>query len=317
MPDTSAAGNRSVGRVAVRVPASSANLGPGYDSFGLALALYDEFEAHGATEWSVEIHGHGEGRLRLDGGNLVARACSLAFDELGEGHPAAAAIVCANGIPTGSGLGSSSAAIVGGVMLGHLLAGHPPTPAAVLDLAGRIEGHPDNVGAAVLGGFTVCYSNGAPHCVGLPIAGGIAAVVVTRDEPLPTSEARRLLPGLVPHGDAAFNAGHAGLVVAGVTLGRADLLAAGLHDRLHEQYRAAAIGDLDELRGILLDAGADGAALSGAGPTVVGIVTAGDDGAAFERAREVAARADGPVGRLEGRRTPFAASVDRTGAVVR
>jgi homoserine kinase len=303
--------------VAVRIPASSANLGPGYDSFGLALALYDEFEAEAAPEWSVDVRGHGEGHLLRDGGNLVARACSLAFDELGGSHPPAAAIVCRNGIPTGRGLGSSSAAIVGGVMLGHLLAGHPPEKSAVLDLASRIEGHPDNVGAAVFGGFTVCYADAESRCASIPIAGGIAAVVVTRDKPLPTTEARRLLPGLVPHEDASFNAAHAGLVVAGITLGRADLLAAGLHDRLHEQYRASAVGDLDEVREILLAAGADGAALSGAGPTVVGIVTAGDDGAAFQRAREVAARADGPVGRLEGRRTPFAASVDRTGAVVR
>ena len=121
---------------------------------------------------------------------------------------------------------------------------------------------------------------------------------------------------MVSHADAAFNVGHAALTVAGLTLGRPELLRAGFADRLHEQYRAAAIPDLAELRAILTDAGADAAALSGAGPTVVGIVTAGDDEAALVRAREVADAADALVDRLAGRRAPFAVPIDRAGAVV-
>ena len=301
----------------VRVPASSANLGPGYDSFGLALALYDDFEADPAAAWSVEIHGEGSGHLRTDAGNLVAKAAIAAMESLGV-TPVAARVVCRNGIPTGRGLGSSSAAIVGGIMLGHLLCGHEPDRESVFRLADRIEGHPDNVGAAVWGGFTVSYPDGAGDgCASIPITGGLAAVVVARDTPLRTTEARALLPETVPHADAAFNAAHAGLTVAGFMLGRADLVRAGLEDRLHEQYRSAAIGDLAEVRALLLQAGADGAALSGAGPTVVGIVTAGDDRAALTRAREVAAAAAGPVGRIAGRRAPEPLSIDRAGAIVR
>jgi len=304
-------------RFSVRVPASSANLGPGYDSFGLALALYDEFDADPAPEWVVEVHGEGAGHLRTDADNLAARAAAVAMESLGAA-PAAAHVVCRNGIPTGRGLGSSSAAIVGGVMLGYLLAGHEPDREGVFRLADRIEGHPDNVGAAVWGGFTVSYPDGTrDRCASIPIVGGLAAVIVGRDTPLRTSEARALLPDSVPHADAAFNAAHAGLAVAGFILGRADLVRAGLEDRLHEQYRSAAIEDLAEVRTVLLEAGADGAALSGAGPTVVGIVTAGDDGTALARAREVAAAAGGPVGRIAGRRAPMALPIDRAGATVR
>ena len=304
-------------RFRVRVPASSANLGPGYDSFGLALALHNEFDADPAETWRVEVHGEGAGHLRHDAGNLVAKAAIAAMESLGE-TPLPAHIVCRNGIPTGRGLGSSSAAIVGGVMLGYLLSGHEPDHEGVFRLADRIEGHPDNVGAAVWGGFTVSYPDGQrDRCASIPIVGGLAAVIVARDTPLRTTEARALLPETVPHTDAAFNAAHAGLTVAGFILGRADLVRAGLEDRLHEQYRSAAIEDLATVRAVLLEAGADGAALSGAGPTVVGIVTAGDDGAALARAREVAASAAASVGRIAGRRAPVPLPIDRAGATVR
>lgn len=309
----------AAGTVSVRVPASSANLGPGYDSFGLALGLFNDFEARFADAWTVEVHGEGASHLLTDERNLVARSCAAALAELGASEIVpAAAIVCRNGIPTGRGLGSSSAAIVGGIALGWLLAGCTLDRDAVFSLADELEGHPDNVGAAVYGGFTVCACDvaGRARCHSLPVAGGLAAVVVTREEPLSTETARSMLPAAVPHADAAFNAGHAGLAVAGFLLGRSDLLAEGLVDRLHEPYRSSAIPDLAELREILLGAGADAAALSGAGPTVVGIVTAGDDAAAFARAREIAAAAASSVGRLQGRRAPLPVSIDRAGVVV-
>ena len=304
-------------RFSVRVPASSANLGPGYDSFGLALALYNEFDADFAPEWTVEVHGEGSGHLRSDAGNLVARSAIEAMESLGAPERPAR-IVCRNGIPTGRGMGSSSAAIVGGIMVGFLLSGHEPDREAVFRLADRIEGHPDNVGAAIWGGFTVSYPmDGRDHCASIPVVGGLAAVVIARDTPLKTTEARALLPQNVPHTDAAFNAAHSGLTVAGFVLGRSDLVRAGLEDRLHEQYRSAAIEDLEEVRAVLIDAGADGAALSGAGPTVVGIVTAGDDGVALARARSVAEAATDPVRGIPGRRAPVALSIDRAGATVR
>lgn len=319
MADTSPSLRPAQGVVSVRVPASSANLGPGFDSFGLAVGLYNEFEARVAPEWTVDVQGEGAGYLRRDSRNLVARSAAAALSELwaDEAVPGAA-VVCRNGIPTGRGLGSSSAAIVGGVMLGWLLAGLEPDRDAVFALAEKLEGHPDNVGAAIYGGFTVCASDekGAARCRPLPLTGGVATVIVARDEPLRTEVARDLLPESVPHKDAAFNAGHAAMTAVGLVLGRPELLREGLADRLHEPYRAAAVPDLVELRAILVDAGADAAALSGAGPTVVGIVTASDDHTAFARAREVAAAAVGPVGRLSGRRAPFAVPIDRAGTAI-
>jgi homoserine kinase len=319
-PDSGASASAAM-RVSVRVPASTANLGPGYDSFGLALAVYNDFDAAPAADWDVEVQGEGAAHLRHDSHNLVARSARRAIAELGAGGRVRGAhVVCRNGIPTGRGLGSSSAAIVGGVLLGWVLAGADPVADRdeVFALSALIEGHPDNVGAVVYGGFTVCATDakGRAYCASLPTANGLAAVVVARDEPLRTAEARALLPDTVSHADAAFNVGHAALTVAGLTLGRPELLRVGFADRLHEPYRAAAIPDLGSLREILTDAGADAAALSGAGPTVVGIVTAGDDEAALVRARQVADAAAGPVGRLAGRRAPFAVPIDRAGAVV-
>jgi homoserine kinase len=306
----------STGRHTVRVPASSANLGPGYDSFGLALGLYDTFRAEAADAWTVEVRGEGAGTLRTDAGNKVAEACIAALTAAGA-PDRAAHLVCDNGVPTGRGLGSSSAAIVGGVMLGFMLAKVEPTRDRVFELAARIEGHPDNVAAAANGGFTVCWQESdGPACAALQPAGGVAAVVVVSDAKLRTVDARGLLPESVPHADAAFTASRAGLTVAGLLLGRAELVRVGLEDRIHQPYRVAAVPDLEDVRAALLAAGADGAALSGAGPTVVGIVTAGDDAAAFERARQVAAAATEPVGRLSGRREPFALPIDRAGAVV-
>jgi homoserine kinase len=125
-----------------------------------------------------------------------------------------------------------------------------------------------------------------------------------------------MLPASVPHADAVFDAGRAGLLAVGLALGRHDLIAPGMKDRLHEPYRASAISDLDEVRAALLEAGADGAALSGAGPTVIGLVGGSDDANALERARKVARRATGPLARRDGRRAPEAIAIDRDGAVV-
>jgi homoserine kinase len=305
-----------VREAAVRVPASSANLGPGYDSFGLALALYDLFTAEPADAWSVEVGGEGEAELSHGADNQVARAMARLFAEVGSDIPAAR-LVCTNGIPTGRGLGSSSAAIVGGLVLADALADSALPREELLRLATELEGHPDNVAAALYGGLTVCWSSdGEPSCALLQPGRGLAAVAVVSDVPLPTKTARAMLPASVPHADAAFNAGRAGVLVAGLLLGERLMLAEGLQDRLHEPYRAVAITDLADVRAALLAAGADGAALSGAGPTVIGLVTGADDDAARARAEEVAEAAAGPVAGLPGRRQPLALGIDRTGAVL-
>jgi homoserine kinase len=301
---------------AVRVPASTANLGPGYDSFGLALALYDVFAAEPADDWSVEVGGEGEGELSSGADNQVARAMARVFAESGSALRAAH-VVCTNGVPTGRGLGSSSAAIVGGLVLGNALAGEPLPREELLRLAGELEGHPDNVAAALYGGLTVCWAcDPEPECVALQPGRGLAAVAVVSEAPLPTAASRKLLPAEVPHADAAFNVARAGALVAGMLLGEPALLAAGLEDRLHEPYRASAVTDLAEVKAALIEAGADGAALSGAGPTVIGLVTAEDDEAARARAMRVAEAAAERLSTTAGRRAPVALGIDRSGAVL-
>ena len=294
----------------VRVPATSANLGPGYDSFGLALALYDVFDAEPAESWRIEIVGEGEDTLSDGEDNEVVRAMKRVFAEVG--YSGAAIVRCDNGIPVGRGLGSSAAAIVGGLLLGDIIAGAKLTSERIFELASELEGHPDNVAAAIFGGFTMCWRDGAvPRVARIEPGGGLAAVVAVSDTSLPTVEAREALPDFVPHADAAFSAGRAGLLSAGITLGRGDLIAAGLSDRLHEPHRERLVPDIAATRDALVSAGATGAVLSGAGPTVLGLLAAESDEAALRLAGEVVYR----VGALPGRQT-FALGVDRDGAEV-
>jgi len=298
----------------VSVPATSANLGPGFDSFGLALDLHNEFEAELADSWVVEIEGEGAGVLESGEGNQVARAMRLAFERCGQ-PDAAAHVRCINRIPLGNGLGSSSSAIVGGLLLGFRLMGRDADSDRVLELATGIEGHPDNAAAAILGGFTVSWTDaGRPRTARFEPARGLAAVVVVATGELSTSTARAMLPADVPHADAAFNVAHAGLLAASIATGRPELLGSALADRLHEPYRASAVGDLQAVHDALRNAGAAGVALSGAGPTVIGLVAADTDEAAHALAVEVAERAAEGVRDLPTRRAPQAVRIDRQGA---
>ncbi|MBS3957725.1 MAG: homoserine kinase [Clostridiales bacterium] len=300
----------------VRVPASAANLGPGYDSFGLALGLYNTFRATPSAQWSVSVEGEGRGTLDQGAANQVALAMARVFAEV-SGAPIAARIECENGIPAGRGLGSSAAAIVGGLLLGDTMCGGLLGRERLLELAVDMEGHPDNVAAALLGGFTIGWRGpDGPAARALPIGCGLAAVVAVAAAPLLTSASRGLLPEVVPHEDAAFNAGRAALLAAGLVLGRDELIAAGLADRLHEPYRAAAVPGLADVAQVLKHAGALGAVLSGAGPTVIGIVTADDDASAFARAKDVARRASKRVIAIGGYIAPMALPVDRSGTAV-
>jgi len=306
-----------VDSVTVRVPATTANLGSGYDAFGLALARHNTVTASLAAPgaWAVSAQGEGASSLRGGADNLVAVSMARLFREVGV--EAAATIECINAIPFGRGLGSSSAAIVAGLVAANELSGRLLPHDALFRLAAEIEGHPDNVAAALYGGFTVCWnSDGLPRATRVDPPGGIAAVVVVSDDALSTTHARSLLPRDVPHVDAAFDAGRAGLLAIGIALGRRDLIGPGMNDRLHEQYREVAVTDLAFVREALLSAGADGAALSGAGPSVLGIVTGDDDAEAAARAALVAERAAVFLKGHPGRRAPEVLELDRHGAVV-
>jgi homoserine kinase len=298
--------------VTVRVPATSANLGSGYDSFGLALALHNTVSAELSVsgEWHVQVLGEGENDEAVRRDNRVIEAMEA-------GRPDEAAhVFCRNDVPIGRGLGSSSAALVGGLVVANELMGRPFGEPDIFRMAAELEGHPDNVAAALAGGFTMCWRDRSFEFARVEPASGLAAVCVVSDEPLSTAKARELLPAAVPHGDAAFNVGRAGLLTAGIALGRRDLIGPGMRDRLHQPYRLAAVPDLDAVAEALVIAGADGAALSGSGPTVIGLVCAADDDAAVTRGIEVASRAAELLAHIPGRRTPFVVAVDRNGATV-
>lgn len=259
------------------------------------------------------MRGEGAQRFPRDGRNQVANAMAAVFASV-PGAPKAARLTCDNQIPSSQGLGSSAAAIVGGVMLADALCGVQLGKDRLFEIATRIEGHPDNVAAAIYGGFTIAWADeSGPKAFRFEPAAGMAVLVVGSASPFSTWVARKALPSEVPHADAAFNAGRAGLLAAGIVLGRAELISAGSHDRLHEPYRRAGVPDMDEVADALREAGAQSAALSGSGPTVIGIVLGEDDDAAYRRAEVVAGRlANLPDGRL----APLVLRIDRSGASV-
>ncbi|MFC5263248.1 homoserine kinase [Kribbella qitaiheensis] len=254
--------------VRVRVPATSANLGPGFDAFGLALTLYDELTVTpGGSGVTVEVVGPGEGEVALDESHLVVRAIRAGLESLGAAVPGFT-LRCENRIPHGRGLGSSSAAIVGGLAASYGLTGTPLDRDQVVSLAHQLEGHPDNVAASALGGFTIAWTEGdAGRAVRLEPVEGLSAVAYVPQTRVLTKAARGLLPDVVPHGDAAANAGKAALLVAALT-NRPDLLMTATEDRLHQEYREPAMPEslalVQKLRGSGLPA-----VISGAGPTVL------------------------------------------------
>ncbi|KQX75149.1 MULTISPECIES: homoserine kinase [Aeromicrobium] len=257
------------GPVTVRVPASSANLGPGFDALGLALSMHDEITAE-VIDAGLEIHVSGEGRdgVPLDETHLVVQAMHAAFDLLG-GRPTGLRLTCDNVIPHGRGLGSSAAAIVGGVVLARALVDGGDElldDAAAFQLTVDIEGHPDNVAAAFFGGLTISWIDGAAASVER-LDTDVAVTVFVPSTAVSTEKARGLLPETVPHGDAAVNAGRAALLVAALT-GAPHRLISATEDRLHQAYRAEAMPDSYKLLRALRVEGVP-TIISGAGPTVL------------------------------------------------
>lgn len=257
--------------VRVSVPATSANLGPGFDSLGLALDLRDVLtgEVTGAG-LEIDVVGEGADGVPRDESHLVVRAMRAAFEEMGA-DPPGLRLHCENAIPHARGLGSSSAAIVGGIALARALV---EDGALRLDvdagfrLAARMEGHPDNVGPAWYGGFVICGREGdAFYAVPSVVDPRVGAVVLVPPYHLSTEVARGLLPETVPHADAAANAGRAALLVAALA-GAPEHLHVATRDLLHQDYRRPAMAESLALVGVLRDDGV-AAVVSGAGPTVL------------------------------------------------
>jgi homoserine kinase len=275
----------------VRVPATSANLGPGFDSFGLALALYDDVVVRVAESGlAVDVAGEGADDVRRDKRHLVVQAVRATFDALG-GQPRGLEVVCANHIPHGRGLGSSAAAIVAGIVGARelVLGGAERLPDdAMLRLAAQLEGHPDNVAACLAGGFTMAWQEAGTtsgpalltRSLHLDVHKSIAAVVFVPETKSSTARARKLLPDTIPHEAAAANGARAALLSQALTR-RPDLLFMATEDALHQSYRASAMSRSAALMTRLRDAGI-AAVISGAGPSVLALTTTANADAVAE-----------------------------------
>ena len=258
--------------VRVRVPATSANLGPGFDALGLALSLYDDVDVEMARSGlSIEISGEGEETAGRGEEHLIARTFRSAYGLIG-GTAEGLRIRCVNRIPHARGLGSSSAATIAGILAARAL--HPEgrefTDDDVLALATRIEGHPDNVAPCLAGGLTIAWQTpSGARLTRLDVAPGIRPVALVPDSRLATERARGLLPETVPHADAAANSGRAALLIAALTA-TPELLLDATEDRLHQSYRAPAMPESIALVERLREKGV-AAVVSGAGPTVLAL----------------------------------------------
>ena len=286
--------------VTVEAPASTANLGPGFDTLAMALDMHLRVTVtpleYGAEQLVVE--GEGADEIGLDAGNRFLIGLERGLQHVGC-EPPVMRIEMDNEIPLARGLGSSAAASVAGLLAAEALVGESMGHETLLRLATEIEGHPDNAAAALMGGFVVVgrSTDGQPRATRFDPPGVLEAALFIPRRPLRTSEMRAALPETVTHADAAHNVGRVAMVVAALTGDRLQLLSAMSEDRLHEQYRAAHFPQLPELVAAAMSAGALGAALSGAGSTVIALCDAASTAEAVGEAMEAAARRSG----LEGR----------------
>jgi len=295
-------------KVEVEVPATSANLGAGYDCLGMALELSNKVSlevrnwSRGGIELSVE--GEGAGELPADGRNRFVQGLEAALREGRGDIPASATwrIDMVNKIPLSRGLGSSAAATIGGILAGNALLGHALAEADILRMATAIEGHPDNAAAALLGGFVVSAAigdGGAVEAIRFDVPRGIRAVIFIPDLRLSTNDMRKVLPAKVPRADAVANLGRVAIGVAGMATGRRDILRFLTEDRLHEPYRAAVYPQLTRLIADARTAGAIGACLSGAGSAIVAFTDKVSGVARIESAFRAAAADTDLPGRVE------------------
>ena len=257
----------------ILVPATTANLGPGFDCLGMALALYNEIEvvpldAPPDSADIVEIEGEGSLELPCDDRNMIVYGMHRVFARAGV-NPPPFVLRTTNHIPMMSGLGSSSAAIVGGIIAGNELLDRPFTRDDLLTLATEMEGHPDNVGPALLGGLIVAVATADMPIITQVDVPPLQMVVVTPDFRVATDEARRILPPMLSRHDAIYNIGRAALVVQAFSKGDFDLLGRAMDDRLHQPYRKHLIKGYDDVVSAAKEAGASAVAISGSGPTLI------------------------------------------------
>ena len=260
-------------KVTVRVPATSANCGPGFDTLGLAVSFYNiiSYEITETPGFKLEVKGEGAEYLKPFGRNLAFASFLRVWNELTGRERIGLKVTMENNIPMSRGLGSSSSAIVAGIFAANELCGCRLTSEAMLNIAAEIEGHPDNVAPALYGGFTISYTDGSgmAHTLKLLPRQPLKFIAVVPERRLATSLARQAIPPAVPHHDAVFNASRAALLVGALLSGSHSFLADALEDRLHQPYRAHLIPGLQDVFRAAKEAGAYNAIISGAGSTVM------------------------------------------------
>ena len=288
--------------ISVLAPATTANLGPGFDCLGMALDLWNRIDvmsvpSNDDSGPTVEISGEGIGELGTGEDNLVHRAMAFLFNEADQEMPPVR-IHCHNEIPLARGLGSSAAAISGGLAAANAMCSQAFTPNELLEMAATLEGHPDNVAAAVLGGLQLVVSNG-PQLFTAPInlPPEIHAVLFIPEHRIATADARSVLKREVSLEDAVFNMGRAALLVAGMTTNHPEYLGVATQDRLHQPHRQPLFPAMKLLFKAAEDAGALGVFLSGSGSTVLAFTQGREMTVAYEMAE--AAKQAGVPGRLE------------------
>lgn len=280
--------------VTVTVPATTANIGPGFDCLGAALTLYNRFQFSAldqpAGTVQIEVTGLEADRVSTTADNLAYRAFAKAFEKLQRPAPAVS-IALDLGVPLARGLGSSSTAIVGGLLGANHLAGTPFSQSDLVELATEIEGHPDNVVPALVGGCQLAAASPAGQWTlcDVPWHEAVVPVVAIPDFELSTEAARSVLPQTYSRADAIFNMAHLGLLLRGLATGSAQWLREALCDRIHQPYRKALIPGYDAVTAAVIEAGGHGLVISGAGPTLLAL-TAPDKALAVQTAIEQAWR---------------------------
>ncbi|HEY9803050.1 MAG TPA: homoserine kinase [Leptolyngbyaceae cyanobacterium] len=263
----------SISSVTVKVPGTTANLGPGFDCIGAALTIYNQFQFTSQDESKLIIQATGAEaqRVQTDESNLVYQAFVKLYQYIDKPAPGVK-IEIDLGVPLARGLGSSATAIVGGLVGANRLAGEPLSQAQVTELAIAMEGHPDNVVPALLGGCRLAATSVAGwEICDVPWHSDIIPVVAIPDFELSTSEARRVLPTQYSRADAIFNTAHLGLLLRGLQTGKGEWLKAALQDKLHQPYRQALIPGYDAVNAAAIASGAYGMVISGAGPTLLAL----------------------------------------------
>lgn len=259
-------------KVCIRVPASTANLGPGFDCLGMALDIYAWIEMDFALETKVVLYGEQMLGIPLDKSNLIYKVAQMVFAEAGVSYPELE-IAMYSEIPLTRGLGSSASAIIGGMAAANALIGNVLSKEKIFLMATQLEKHPDNVGASLFGGFVVASWDGMrASYIRIPPHERLEVLVAIPEFQLSTEVARHALPKEVTMKDAVFNLSHSSLLVAALCSGSLDMIRFAMQDVLHQPYRAALVPGMETILKEATDHGALGVALSGAGPTLLALV---------------------------------------------